>query len=61
MTTICPGCHRAIGQTPHCATCRAHNDPNEHCYCPECDTDSYLTEQRDQEAYEREIHPPSSH
>lgn len=44
MPTICPGCHRAIGQTPHCATCRAHTDPNQHCYCPECDADAYLAD-----------------
>ena len=41
MTTICPGCYRKIGETAHCATCRAHNDPDQHCYCPDCDPDTW--------------------
>ena len=41
MPTICPRCHRAIGETPWCALCRVHNDPSAACYCPECDPDTY--------------------
>ena len=41
MPTISPRCHRAIGETPWCALCRAHNDPHVPCYCPECDPDAY--------------------
>lgn len=50
MPTICPGCYRAIGDTPHCATCRVHNDPVQHCYCPECNPDAYRDDESDPNA-----------
>ena len=41
MPTICPRCYKAIGQTPWCGLCRAHNDATQPCGCLDCDPDTH--------------------